>query len=165
MPRYIIWIDIGEKWGIAVYDTTKWKWCHLSSPSFKNLTVRTNVIKDVLDSKKKQKKVKNINWMEVRDFLNPLFRTDSVIIIWEAMWMRSTVKLHSKFYWVIELLAEERNIPVVYVTDNTVRKIVLWKGNGRKKEMIHEKYQAETEDISDAMSFVDWFLLTTNLNL
>lgn len=81
-----------------------------------------------------------------------------LFIVGEAFGMRRTVKKHSKFYGVIEMLCEEKSIQLNYESDSTCRAAVLGKGNGRNKAMVHIKFKGETPDISDSMLFVEYQL-------
>lgn len=70
--------------------------------------------------------------------------------------MYNIVLRHAQFIGVIGMACEEFDIPLVMVNDNTARADILGKGNGRKKDLVHEKYQGITPDVSDSMLFVDW---------
>lgn len=69
---------------------------------------------------------------------------------------------HSQFIGVIGLVCEEHGIPLIIESDCTIRASILGKGNGRNKEMVHEKYKGETPDCSDAMMFADYLYLKQN---
>lgn len=81
-----------------------------------------------------------------------------LIVIGEAFGQRAVVKKHSKFYGVIEMVAEELRATVMYITDSTARAEVLGKGQGRNKAAVHEKYGEETADLSDCCLFIDYVL-------
>ena len=83
------------------------------------------------------------------------------MIIGEAFGQKVVVKSHSKFYGVIELVAEHYDMPTIYVSDRTARAIVLGKGNGNKKEMVKEYFNEDNQDIADAMLFAKWYEETT----
>jgi len=150
IPTTVIWIDVGTKGGVVVYDNDIINnFIHTDTPSFSN--------------SKKDKSL--INGLEIEKYFNDIFKNHPkpiVGVIWEAFWQRVVVKKHSKFYGIIEKCAEEHWVEIVYVTDNSCRSLVLWKGNGNNKDMVHLLYQWKTPDVSDAMLFVDWYLLKTN---
>lgn len=145
---YIIGIDVGSKGGVAVYKTREKKFIFTDTPSFCN--------------SKKDKSL--INGLFIENYFNELFKLSGTIIavIGEAFGQRAVVKKHSKFYGIIEKCCEEHKVILLYVTDNSARLAVLGKGNGRNKEMVHEKYKGKTPDVSDAMLFVDWYLIRTS---
>jgi len=154
----IIWIDVGKKGGIAVYDTAVSSFVLEETFSFSNNVVKTDVLSDWKDSKWRKKKIRNINAISVYMYLCSIIEKNSIVLIGEAMGQAMTVKVHSKFYWIIELVAQQKDSLTIYVNDNSVRKVVLWPWNGNKKEMTHEVFKWATPDISDAKSFVDWYL-------
>jgi hypothetical protein len=82
------------------------------------------------------------------------------IIIGEAFGHREVVKQHSKWYGLIEYFAELHGLYVIYVSDRTARCRVLGKGNGNRKDLVHEHFKGDTPDISDAMLFCTYFRLT-----
>lgn len=164
IPQYIIGIDVGAKGGIAVFDTCKDCWIQLDSPSFankKNNKLLIEYRKGVFSNKTKPL----INAEEIYDYFFDLFlgkSSNAVAVIGEAFGQARVVKKHSKFYGIIEMVCAELQIRLSYVTDNSARLVVLGKGNGKRKDLVHEKYKADTPDISDAMLFVDWFIATYN---
>lgn len=134
----ILSIDVGAKGGVIIYDTDTKEVLHRSTISFSKSMV------------------------SIYEYLNNISQEISVIVIGEAMGQRAVVKKHSKFYGVIELWAEYKSIPVVYLNDMHCRCVVLGKGNGNKKEMVHEKYKEQTPDLSDARLFIDAYLIDIN---
>lgn len=64
---------------------------------------------------------------------------------------------HAPYIGIIGLVCERFGIPLVIESDSTIRAFILGKGNGKRKDLVHEKYKGETPDVSDAMMFTDWF--------
>lgn len=73
--------------------------------------------------------------------------------------MYNIVLAHAQYLGVLGLVAR---VPVWLENDNTMRKEILGAGNGNKKDMVHAKYQGETEDVSDSMLFADYALKMIN---
>ena len=70
--------------------------------------------------------------------------------------MYNIILRHAQFIGVIAMVCEELNIPLVLVNDSTARAEILGKGNGKRKDLVHEKYKGETPDVSDSMLFAEW---------
>lgn len=118
-------IDIGKKGGIAIYNGEKFETIEHSFVSMKT----------------------------TYELLCKIFKDVDAVIVGEAFGHRQVVKYQAKFYGIIELICETLEIPVVYKTDNTMRKEIFGAGNGRNKEMVHKHYKGSTPDVSDAMLF------------
>jgi Holliday junction resolvasome RuvABC endonuclease subunit len=76
--------------------------------------------------------------------------------------MYNVIMAHAQFIGVIAMACEEANIPLIIENDSTMRAFVLGKGNGKRKDLVHEKYKGETPDVSDAMMFADYLWLQQN---
>lgn len=74
--------------------------------------------------------------------------------------MYNIILNHSQFIGILGLLAEKRNIPLMIVNDCTMRATVLGKGNGMKKDLVHETFKGETPDVSDSILFCKYLYLT-----
>ena len=131
-------LDIGKKGAIVVFDTEKKVFIFKQEWSFDSLLSTYLYLKACFKNKKAD-----------------------LVVIGEAFGHRQVVKYHSKFYGGIELICEQENVQVLYVTDRTARATVLGKGNGNKKELVHQKYQEDTPDISDACLFISYYLIST----
>jgi len=70
--------------------------------------------------------------------------------------MYNVIMSHAQFIGVIAMACEAANIPLIIENDSTMRAFVLGKGNGKRKDLIHEKYKGETPDVSDSMLFCDY---------
>ena len=84
-----------------------------------------------------------------------------IILVGEAFGQRQVVKKHSKFYGVIELLAEQKDIQVIYFNDVSCRATVLGKGCGHKKYLVFERAYPDSlsPDTADAKLFIDKYLI------
>lgn len=152
----ICWIDVGAK-GAIVIKNTKFPSYITHKHSFSKWMVTTYSF---------------ITWF----FKWLSDNKPDVIIIGEAMWMKATVKMHSKYYWIIELIAEQMNIPVIYCNDLQTRKAVLiwpnyysstektkawsykvltWK---QAKQWVMNHFKETDSDIADAKLFIEWYL-------
>lgn len=76
--------------------------------------------------------------------------------------MYNVIMAHAQFIGVIAMACEEANIPLIIENDSTMRAFVLGKGNGKRKDLVHEKYKGETPDVSDSMLFCDYLWLKQN---
>lgn len=141
----IVAIDVGKKGAYTVYFVEEKQ--YLVKKVFSFDASLCDVYKEFTDL---------VDGLWDRQFGNILF------IIGEAFGQRVVVKKHSKFYGVIEMVCEENKIQLNYESDSTCRAAVLGKGNGRRKDLVHEKYKGETPDISDCMLFTSYQLLQLN---
>lgn len=98
------------------------------------------------------------SFKESYSFFFDLVKTQKVdaIITGKPNRMYNIIMRHAPYIGILNLIAEEFNLPVVIANDSTMRATILGKGNGRKKELVHEKYKGETPDVSDAMMFCEW---------
>ena len=69
----------------------------------------------------------------------------------------SVIVKHAKMIGVIEMIAEDYNIPVFEVNDARCKKIVLKNGKAKKEEIM-EYYKEKNEHIADCRMFIDWYL-------
>lgn len=132
-------LDIGKKGAIVIYDDEAKVYLLKQAWSFKTLLETYTYLKVLIVSKKVE-----------------------LIVIGEAFGMMHIVRVHTRYYGIIELLAEQLNVAMYYLNDMHARCVVLGKGNGRRKDLIHEKYKGETEDISDACSFISAYYIEIN---
>jgi len=132
----IIGIDVGKKGAVVVQDLESKKYTVEDTVSFDN------------------------SMKDIYEYFEQLFfdlKDEKVAVIGEAFGQRVVVKKHSKFYGVIELVCELTGTELYYISDSKARASVLGQGNGRRKDLVHEKYKGETPDISDAMLFIQFF--------
>lgn len=135
----IMSLDVGKKQGaIVIYDTEKKLYLVKQTWAFNSLLVTYRYLKILMVS-----------------------HAVDLVVIGEAFGQRVVVKVHSKFYGVVELLTEDYNRTVYYLSDTTARMVVLGKGNGRRKDLVQEKYKEETPDLSDACLFISAYLIQT----
>jgi len=134
----ILSLDIGKKGGVVIW---KDKFIHEEIFSF------ADSMKDVYDYLVE---------------LNVMWGFD-LIVIGEVFGQRVVVKKHSKFYGVVELFAENYNKYVIYYNDVSCRARVLGKGNGKRKDMVVERYpDSLSPDTADAKLFIDNHLILQN---
>ena len=139
----IVWIDVGISWWLAVYDTVK------------NWFVRRETISF--------NKSKHSVFNRLQTVMRSFSRSWEMVISIARSFGRGTNTLvaHNKHYGVIELIAEMRDIMVIYASDATMRREVLWEGKWRRKDLVHERYKGINDDVSDAMLACEWYLKTT----
>lgn len=135
----ILSLDVGKKGGVVIFDTDK----------------REYELEDLFSF--------HDSMLKVKEYLSGVMLKykPALIVIGEAFGQRAVVKKHSKFYGVIELVAEINDTAVIYYNDVSCRAVVLGKGNGRDKEMVWLKAYplSETQDIADAKLFIDKYLI------
>ena len=148
----ICWIDVGAKWALVIKGAT----CNYNSYRFSFNQWMQEAYKFLTEKIQKYE---------------PL-----VIVIGEAMWAKATVKQHSKYYWIIELIAEQNKIQVIYCNDLQARKSVLqwshyhsltektkawtfkvltWK---EAKQWVMNHFKEADSDIADAKLFCEWYI-------
>lgn len=134
----ILSLDIGKKGGVVI-----WKDGFIHEEVFSFADSMLDVYRKLFDL------------LTVWDF--------DLIVIGEAMGQRCVVKKHSKFYGVIEYFAEKYSKYVVYYNDVSCRARVLGKGNGKRKDMVMERYpDSLSPDTADAKLFIDNHLTKQN---
>lgn len=153
----VMWIDVGAKGALVIKDTESNQYLLRCTHEFLSFKYSHNRIRSLI-----------------------LQYCIGLMVIWEAMGSKHTVKKHSKFYWIIELIWEETNTPVVYCMDNSARRIVLsWsnyesqtemtkKGTPRvltwkeAKQWVMNHFNEPRSDVADAMLFIEWYIQSIN---
>lgn len=126
----ILGVDIGKKGGIACLDNGLYTVTDYSFISLKDTyqTIKACIGFNQIDS----------------------------VITGKPNRMYNIILNHAQFIGVIGMACEEANIPLIIESDSTIRAYILGRGNGRRKDLVHEKYQGPTADVSDAMMFADY---------
>lgn len=128
----ILGIDIGKQGGYVVYENNKIY--ESGVVHFESLKEIEAIFKDIIRVWKPE-----------------------VVVTGKPNRMYNIVLRHAQFIGVLGLLCETKDISLVMVNDCTARALILGKGNGMKKELVHQKYQLESPDVSDAALFCEWY--------
>lgn len=88
-------------------------------------------------------------------FLVKHYKIDAIVTGKPNM-MYNIIMKHMPYVGVINLVAEENRIYIFIVNDGTMRKEVLGKGKGMRKDLVHEEFRGATPDVSDAMMMCVW---------
>ena len=95
-------------------------------------------------------------WRYYSDIVGLMLRfKPSVIICAYPVRYLAVVKLQSKLLAIIELLCEKNGVQFIEIRDATAKKIVLWKWNAKKDEVIKWSW-IESEHCADAKLFVEY---------
>lgn len=90
-----------------------------------------------------------------------LWKPDLVLCPYPTRFYNTILK-HGKMLGVICAVCELRDIPLIEVQDKSCKKLVIGKGNAKKKDIAEyykEYYQdIDSEHIFDAIMFIDWYL-------
>lgn len=87
----------------------------------------------------------------------------NLIVVPKPTRFYNTILLHGKFIGVVELIAQQREIPIVFVIDSSCKKLVLGKGKATKQEII-ERYDTNNEHIADATMFAEYYFKQKNID-
>jgi len=100
----------------------------------------------------------------VKHLIN-LWRPDLILIPYPTRHY-NVIMSHGKMIGVIEAVAEFKDILTIEVQDATCKKVVLGKGNAKKKEIAlfyKDQYpEIESEHVLDCIMFCDYYLIATS---
>lgn len=136
--KVIIGVDVGTNGGYAVLVNGEFE--ESGTYKFNSLVCTNNFFKDLVEK----------------------WKPDAIITGKPNGFKYNLIARHYQFYGVFGVTCELKNIPLVLENDSTMRAFVLGKGNGKRKDLVHEKYKGETPDVSDAMMFADYLWLKQN---
>jgi len=129
---HILWIDLGKNTGWAFSEEEYWHW----------------KLKDILDFDTK-----------VKDLVD-LYKPDVIITAYPVRFYNAIVS-HSKYMWVLEVIAWKRDIPLIQVNDSQCKKAIFWKWKVTKEE-IQKRYKCDNEHSADAMMFREYLQTQQN---
>jgi len=130
----ILGIDLGKNTGWAFSEDEYWHY----------------KIKDILDFEAK-----------VKDLV-VLYKPDVIITAYPVRFYNAIVS-HSKYMWVLEVIAWKKDIQLIQVNDSQCKKAIFWKWKIAKEE-IQERYKSDNEHSADAFMFREYLIINQTTN-